>query len=75
MKTRFRMTDDQFNRIMAASRPVPLLYLPGGVPMGPSSQEVANGAWRSVADELGVAWDSIESAGTGDEHDILAEAK
>ena len=67
------LSDEQLKRILEASKPVPLMYLSGGIPMGGSQQENANSAWRSVAAELGCVWDSIRPARTGDEHDIEAD--
>ncbi len=72
MKKRFRLSDDQFNRVMEASKPTIAIWGSGGAPLGPSPQENANAAWRKVAAELGCEWDSFEDAGTGDTHDVLA---
>ena len=53
------MTEAQRDRIMQASKSVPLMYLSGGTPMGGTPQENANSAWQAVAKELGCKWDTI----------------
>ena len=66
-----RLTDEQFNRIMEASKPVPYMVFGG---MGPRSpQENANAAWREVAKEHGVHWQTIRPCG-GDGRDFTAES-
>lgn len=53
MRREFEMTEEQLQRLLAASKPTPVMYLSGGVPMGPSQQENANRAWRTLGQELG----------------------
>jgi len=45
------MTDEQFQKIMAACQPVPLIMLQCGMPR--STQERANAAWEALGAELG----------------------
>jgi aromatic ring-opening dioxygenase catalytic subunit (LigB family) len=49
----YEMTKDQLRKMLDACKPVPAMYLSGGVPMFPSPQENANRAWASLGDELG----------------------
>lgn len=67
----YRMTDEQHDRLMAASRPVPYLVIGGVEPMSP--QQNANNAWRALADEMGFVWDTVAAAGP-DTHEFTAIA-
>lgn len=54
----YEMTQEDLDKILKASRPVPYMVV-GGVP--PSSpQENANRAWRNLADRMGFVWDSVQ---------------
>jgi len=73
MKRQYRLSEEELRGIIEASRSTPVMYLSGGVPMYDSPQQNANRAWKVVAQNHGFIWDSAESAGTGDNHDVLAE--
>lgn len=49
----FELTDAQHDELMAACKPTPVMFLPGGRPMFPSPQENANRAWKALGSELG----------------------
>ena len=66
MRQRYEMTDAQFQRILAACRPRPLMYLSGGMPMGPSVQESANDAWEALGRELGFQFMTVRPSPEGD---------
>lgn len=73
MKTRYKMPQADFDKIIEIHRnPSRVMYLSGGTPMGPSTQERANAVWQDLAARLGFIWDSAEDAGTGDQTDFLA---
>lgn len=70
------MPDATFDAILEIARsPSPVMFLSGGTPMGPSTQERANAVWQELGDKLGFAWDTAEDAGTGDPKDFYATAK
>jgi|HubBroStandDraft_6_1064221.scaffolds.fasta_scaffold163192_3 hypothetical protein len=71
MKRQYRLTDEELQSIMDASKPVPYMVIGGVEPSSP--QENANRAWQAVAAKHGFEWDTAEDAGTGDAHDLLAE--
>lgn len=76
MKTKYRMPDESFGAIMEIGRtPSPVMFLSGGTPMGPSTQERANAVWQKMGDDLGFLWGTAEDAGTGDPQDFLATPK
>lgn len=56
---RFTLTDEQYAKIIEASKPTPVMYLSGGESMFRSPQENANAAWQSLGNELGFIWDSV----------------
>ncbi len=72
MKRKYRLTEEELSRVYEAAKPTPVMYLSGGIPMGDSPQEKANRIWKELGRAHGFVWDSAESAGTGDDHDLLA---
>ena len=76
MRTEFRMNDEQFafmKEQMRIARDQRVMYASGGVPLFDDPQEIANRAWKKLADQMGFVWDS---AGPGsDERSFFAEAK
>ena len=53
MRKTFTMTEDQFKKILDASKPVPAMFLSGGQPMFGNQQDNANNAWAVLGQELG----------------------
>lgn len=49
----YTMTDEQLATLLDAARPVPVMFLSGGMPMYPSPQESANRAWAKLGEEMG----------------------
>lgn len=74
MRREFEMSDAQLERIRAASKPVPAMFLSGGQPMFGTPQENANSAWRAVAAELGFIWDTARPVPGKGERFVSAEA-
>lgn len=66
----YRMTDPELNELMEASKPVPYMVFGGIEPRSP--RDNAMDVWRKVAARVGCDVDSIDSAGTGDDHDFKA---
>lgn len=57
-RTNFTMTEEQEKRLLDAMKPVPYIFIGGLAPR--SQQENANDAWRTLADELGFEWNTVE---------------
>lgn len=73
MEREFEMSEAQVERIRAASKPVPAMFLSGGEPMFGTPQENANSAWRGVAAELGFVWDTARPAPGKSERFLIAQ--
>lgn len=54
----YEMTEEQLEKILEASKPVPYIMV-GGMPP-PSPQEVANAAWSRLGDELGFQYMTVQ---------------
>jgi hypothetical protein len=50
-RKRFEMTEEDFKKILEASKPVPYLVVGGHEPLSP--QENANRAWQELGERLG----------------------
>jgi len=72
MRQEFELSQQQLDRILGASKPVPYIAVQCGEPSSP--QENANRAWQSVALELGFVWDSAEPVRSKGDRFITAEA-
>lgn len=55
--TEFEMTDAQFEEILQACQPVPLIALQCGP--APTQQDYANRAWQKLGAEMGFVWDTV----------------
>lgn len=53
MRKEYGLTEEQYLKLLAASKPTPVMFLPGGKSMFPSTQENANAAWCELGEELG----------------------
>ncbi len=60
----YQMTDEQFERILSASKPVPYIVI-GGVPPR-SPQEIANTVWEALGEELGFQFMTVKPSEQGD---------
>ena len=58
MRKTFTMTQEQYDVIIAACKPIPLIMLQCGMPSSP--QETANRAWEQLGKELGFAYMSVK---------------
>ena len=65
MRKNYEMTQKQFDKILDACKPTPVMYLSGGIPMSPSPQENANSAWRSLGEELGFRYTTVKPNSRG----------
>jgi poly-gamma-glutamate capsule biosynthesis protein CapA/YwtB (metallophosphatase superfamily) len=67
------MTDEEFNDLVEACKPVPYMVIGGIVPESPTDKAMR--VWDSVAKRVGCVQSSIAPANTGDDHDFMAEPK
>jgi hypothetical protein len=70
-KKKFRMTTEDRETLLDRMRPTPVMFLSGGVPMGPSQQDNANDAWVELGNRMGFDGMTVEPAGS-DELEFLA---
>lgn len=67
MRQEFEMSEEQLKKILDASKPTPVMYLSSGQLMGNTPQGNANRAWKSLGEEMGFIWNTVEpSPGKGD---------
>lgn len=66
----YTMTQEQLDKLLDASKPVPYMVVGGVAPSSP--QENANKAWKALGEELGFKWDTVQPAGR-DPHNFTAE--
>ena len=50
MRKNFEMSEEQMNKILEASKPIPYIIVGGIGP--PSQQEMANSAWEKLGKEM-----------------------
>lgn len=53
MRREFELTADEFQQLLDACKPTPVMYLSGGIPMNRSPQENANDAWEALGRKRG----------------------
>ena len=73
-KQLFEMTEDDLAVLLDASKPTPVMYLSGGIPMYDSPQENANRAWGDLGRKMGFDAMSVEPAPGRGLRFFLAEA-
>jgi len=57
-RKQYTMTQDQYDNLIKACQPVPMIALQGSTPRSP--QENANTAWKILGNELGFDFMSVE---------------
>ena len=72
MRKLYEMTEEQFDRLIDACKPVTYIVV-GGIPPK-SPQENANDAWRDLGREMGFDWKTVEPCPTKDNRCFYAEA-
>lgn len=65
-KREFMMSEEQFAKIVEASKPTPAVVI-GGTMM-PSPQSRANRAWQALGVEMGFDWETAEPSPAGDRY-------
>lgn len=63
MRNVYQLTDEQYDRLVDASKPVPYMII-GGIEPAPA-QENANNAWRTLGEELNFKWETVEPSSKG----------
>lgn len=72
----FTMTDEQFEKLLDACKPVPMIMLQCGTPKSP--QENANAAWEALGDEMGFKYRTVRPASSNPKHfiaEVMEESK
>lgn len=72
MPKEYEMTQEQFDKIMDACKPVPAIMLQCGMPS--SRQENANRAWQILGSELGFDHMSVKPSPKGERFFTANEA-
>lgn len=58
MKKLYEMTEKQFHFLIDACKPVTYIVVGGVQPKSP--QENANSAWKTLGEEMGFDWETVE---------------
>jgi uncharacterized membrane protein YjjP (DUF1212 family) len=58
-RVEYEMTQEQYNKLLEACRPVPMIMLQCGTPSSP--QENANRAWALLGEEMGFEFMTVKS--------------
>ncbi len=70
----FHLTEEQYQQLLAACSPTPVMYGSGGVPLFRSQQENVEDAWKTLGRDLGFAWETVKPIHGKDDHYFEAEA-
>lgn len=63
MRREFKMSEEQYNTLLEAMKPVPYMIIGGMAP--PSQQENANNAWKKLGEEMGFKHMTVKPSGAG----------
>lgn len=63
-RTNYEMTEADLEKLLEASKPVPMIMLQCGPPI--SQQEHANAAWAELGSRMGFDHMTVEPTGQGD---------
>lgn len=58
MRTEYVLTEEEYNEILSAIRPAPVIAIHCGMPASP--QEMANAAWDALGDKRGFIGSTVE---------------
>jgi len=72
MRKEYEMTNEQYEKLLQACRPVPMIALQCGMPTSP--QENANRAWEELGKEMGFEYMTVRSV-PGKPRFFIAETK
>ena len=73
MRKHFELTQEQFDEILKACEPVPLIALNCGMPSSP--QQNANAAWKKLGKELGFDYMTVKPSLKGKRFFFAEEEK
>ncbi len=65
MRKEFAMTGEEWDKLLDASRPTVVMYLPEGQPMFDSPQENANRAWEKLGKKMGFDYMTVKPSDKG----------
>lgn len=71
MRKMFELSDEQFERLLEASQPVPYMIIAGNTP--PDPQENANKEWEKIGNEMGFKPYTVEPDPDGNPRFFHAE--
>ncbi len=74
MRTEFEMSEEDLENLLNASKPTPVMFLPGGTPMFDSPQENANRGWSGLGKRLGFDYMSVRPVSGKGNRFFTAEA-
>jgi hypothetical protein len=60
VRKEYTISQEQLNTLLEASQPTRAVVLPGGFPMGRTTQQNANAAWQTLGAEMGFEWDTVQ---------------
>ena len=64
-RVNYEMMEADFEKILNACKPTPVMYLSGGTPLGSSPQENANHAWEELGKRMGFDYMTVRPDGRG----------
>lgn len=73
MKKEYQLTEQDLNDFFEATKPMPVMYMPGGEPFFRSPQERTNDEWKRLGKKYGFKWDTVGPAPGKSQEFILAE--
>lgn len=63
MRKEYQLTEEQYRKLIEASKPIPYMVFGGMEPRSP--QENANAAWAVLGNELGFDWTTVDRSNKG----------
>ena len=68
----YEMSEEDYAAIISARRPMPVMFLSGGTPIGGSQQENANAAWAALGAKMGFDAMTVRPGNTGNKLSFTA---
>lgn len=65
MRKEFELSEEQYQALLDASKPTPVMFLTGGRPMFDSPQENANRAWKALGTKMGFQHMTVQPSDKG----------
>lgn len=61
----YEMTENNLKELLSACKPTPVMFLPGGTPIGGTPQENANAAWAKLGKKMGFDSMTVQPSNKG----------